>query len=289
MVEVLQSSALWAPRLGSQFDWAVIDPPYAEHVHANAVSARSSGAGYVARDLGFAAVTDRLRETIAGYTAQVRRWSAVYTDLESAHLWREACTRAGARYVRSVPWVRWSQPQKSGDRPCTGSELVLLFHAPLGRGAPRMRWNGPGSMIALQHKALRAPRSGDPKHPTEKPLDQALDLVSWFSDPGEAGLDCCGGFATTGLAAALLDRDCLVLERSAEWARRGAARVAALPELGAVDAERVRRWVEVTCEDASRTPFPTKPFMRKTWERSQRRLADVPRVTANLSEEETET
>lgn len=278
-VDVVQSSALWAPHLASDFDWMCVDPPYAEHVHANAVSARSSGAGYVARDLGFASCSDRLRETIAGYTAQVRRWSCIYTDLESAHLWREACVRAGARYIRSVPWVRWSQPQKSGDRPCTGAELVLFFHA----GKARMHWNGPGSMISLNHKALRAKRGAGPdKHPTGKPLDQALDLVSWISDPGEAGLDCCGGEATTGLAAALLDREALVLERSAAWAARGAERVAAVPALAEVDRERVRRWVEATCEDASRTPYPKHTFMQRTWDRSQRRLADVPRVVAHL-------
>ena len=73
------------------------------------------------------------------------------------------------------------------------------------------------------HAPRRALRGQD-KHPTEKPLDLMLDLVSWFSDPGELVLDPCAGSGTTALACRLLGRSCLALERDEAWARRAASR-----------------------------------------------------------------
>lgn len=285
MIEIIQGNALLCPNLGVDADCMIVDPPYAEHVHANAVSAGTGGAGVRARDFGFAPVSDALRRTVAGYTAQVRRWSVIYCDLESTHLWRAACESAGSEYIRQINWVRWTQPQMSGDRPPSGAEAVLLFHraerSPRGRIKPiAKRWNGPGSLTALEHKAER----GDTKHPTAKPLDQLLSLVSWLSDPGELVIDPCGGDGTTPLACRLLDRDCLALERAEPWVGSARARVAGVPQLRERDAERVRCYVETTCEEASRVPYPRKQSELRTWERAQRRLADVPRVAANLED-----
>ena len=53
-----------------------------------------------------------------------------------------------------------------------GLEHVVVLH-PKGR----KRWSGPGNLTHLAHLALR----GEGKHKAEKPLDQALDLVSFFS------------------------------------------------------------------------------------------------------------
>lgn len=283
MIEIVQGNSLLHPGLGIGADCLIIDPPYAEHVHANATSAGTDGRGVRKRDLGFSSATPALMRTVAGWTAQVRRWSVIWTDLESTHLWRQACTAAGAEYIRTIPWVRWSQPQMSGDRPPTGAEALLIFHR-AERGEPvKKRWNGPGSLTHLDHKCRR----GRDKHPTAKPLDQLLDLVSWFSDPGELVIDGCGGEGTTAQACYLLGRDCLTLEKSARWVGVGRDRViaaagGALPY--ADDAERVRRYVERTCEEASRVPYPKKESERRTWERAQRRLLDVPRVTAALGE-----
>lgn len=278
MISIVQGNALVCPGLGIGADCMIVDPPYSEYVHANAVSAGTGGAGVRKRDFGFASVSDPLMRTIARYAAQVRRWSVVYCDLESTHLWREACTEAGAEYVRQLNWERWSQPQKSGDRPPSGAEAVLIFHAPRPKGV-RMHWNGPGSLTGLHHKSMR----GAIKHPTQKPLDQALDLVSWFSDPGELVIDPCAGAGTTAMAAALLGRRCLAVEKSAEWVEMAWSRQFTAKGLHSFDdAERVRRYIEATCEEASRVPYPRKKHEQKTWERAQRRLLDVPRVTAAL-------
>lgn len=312
-VEILQADARWLRTLGVGADAMIVDPPYADRVHTKATSARSGGSGVQSRDLGFDCLSSELMARIALYASQVRRWTLVYTDVESSHLWREAMALAGVEYVRAVPWVRWTQPQLSGDRPPSGREEVLFFHRAAGvkRGVSQLKagvpqalvflescvkparkaWNGPGNLTSLEHKALRAARGATAdKHPTEKPLDQLLDLVSWVTDPGETVIDPCGGSGTTALACALLGRGAIVLEQDKAW------RVNACHRLGAAlmdrtlcdrDSERVRRYVEKTCEEASRTPFPRKAFERKTWERSQRRLADVVRVVDALERRET--
>jgi len=182
---------------GRKFQALIVDPPYSEHVHANITSAGTMGGGsrgWHRQELSFGACTPELRAHIAAWAARVQGWALVYSDHESSHLWRAACADAKSEYVRtllaeleddtpegyagSLPWERWSQPQKSGDRPTQGFEVVSLFW---GRAHSRKTWNGPGSLTCLRHKCLR----GADKHRSEKPLDQALDLVSWFTNgPG---------------------------------------------------------------------------------------------------------
>lgn len=247
----------------------IVDPPYGAHVHANAASMGTGGRGARKRDLKFGALTADLQVHIAQAAGRVRRWSCIFSDFESIHTWRAAATHAGAEYIRVVPWVRWSQPQLSGDRPCTGAEAVSVFHA---RGAKH--WNGPGSLTHFSRRCLR----GADKHPTEKPLDLMLDLVSWFSDPGELVLDLCAGAGTTALAARLLGRQALCVELDATWAAAGAKR--ACGPLAPRDADRAREWCITTVDEAERVPAPSAANGSdvKTWERAKRRIADAERV-----------
>lgn len=276
MPEIVHADALWLPRLAAEFDSMIVDPPYADAVHRNAVSTGSGGAGPRKRDFAFEALTPELFRRLCSYAAQVRRWSAIFCDIESVGIWKQGLTDAGAEYVRALPWVRWTQPQISGDRPPSGCEMVVLAHRP-----GRKRWNGPGSLTHFHQKALR----GADKHPTEKPLDLALALVGYLTEPGEAVLDPCAGAGTTIAAAKLLDREGLGLERNARWA--GWAQVRAV-ESGVVagwcgaerQAERARRYVVDVREEASTVPEPKAADGSdvRTYERAQRRLADAARV-----------
>jgi site-specific DNA-methyltransferase (adenine-specific) len=253
--------------LDKHFHLLATDAPYSPHVHSNATSAGTGGVGTRKRDFGFDPLDDLLRERIAIAAANVQRWSVLFTDKESSHLWRDAATGAGARYVRTVPWVRWSQPQKSGDRPTSGSEDVVTCH---NAGAGRMHWNGPGSLVSFEEKSLR----GAEKHPTEKPLDLMLSIVSWFSDPGEMVLDLTAGACTTGLAARLLGRGALCVELQECWAEAGALRVVA--SLSDRDRVRAQLWAERWVREASAaTAKPPKKHERKTHARALRRLADA--------------
>ena len=286
MIEVVHGDALaYSPSDFAAFDVLICDPPYSDHVHENCASVGTVGGGLGAhdRDLEFDPLTPELREMIAVCGASVKRWSAIFSDVEGAHLWREACASFDLEYIRPLPWIRWSQPQLSGDRPPTVLELINLFHVqhvgPRGGVEPIAKhWNGPGNVMPLHRRAMR----GQFKHPTEKGLDLILDLVSWFSDPGESVIDLCGGAGTTALACRLLERDCLSVEQKAKWANEGRVRANGL---GARDHARATEWCETTFTEASEQlekPPAADGSDRNTRERAERRLADVDRVMSRL-------
>lgn len=272
------------PDVFDGFDALIVDPPYSPHVHDNAVSSGTVATGGPHnRDFDFEPLSPELRSKIAEAAASVRRWSAIFSDLEGLHAWRLALEGAGAEYIRAVPWIRWSQPQLSGDRPPSGCELVILAHAqhigPHGGRKPIAKhWNGPGSLTHLNRRCMR----GKEKHPTEKPVDLLLDLVSYLSDPGEAVLDLCAGSGSTAVAAALLGRTCVGVEEKHDWAGRAERRVSG--RLTPRDEARASEWAESVLDEAQGVPEPTAADGSdvKTYERAQRRIADALRVVEAL-------
>ena len=226
-------------------DVMIVDPPYGKHVHDNTTSQSAKG-GTRRNHLGFDHLSEELRNAIAIQASAVTRWSLIYSDIEGLHDWREACALFGATYIRAMPWVRWSMPQLSGDRPPQGFELVTAYW---GQGKGKKSWNGPGNLTHLDHKCLR----GEEKHKCEKPLDQALDLVSWFSNPGETIVDLCVGSGVVGLACKILGRNYVGYELDPVWVEKAANRIAAydvhdnptaMLTLSERDRERWSRWCE---------------------------------------------
>lgn len=234
------------------FEVMVSDPPYSEHVHAKAVS-QSRGGGVRSRDLGFGHLTPALRSRIAFWAARVSRWSMVYSDIEGLHDWRVDARAAGAEFIRHIPWVRWSMPQLSGDRPPSGCEMISIYW---GSDRGRKSWSGPGNLLALQHTCLRGRRasgkavlkSGE-KQATEKPLDQLLDLLSWFTRPGDRVVDVGAGSGTAGLACRILGRSYVGYEMDPDWAARAAERIGT-QRLSSRDQDRYERWM--TSHEAER-------------------------------------
>lgn len=237
-----------------QCDAMITDPPYSAEVHSRAVSVRSGATR--PREFGFDHLSTDLRAWVAQAAAQVKRWSVIYSDIESTGSLRMDAVAAGATYIRTLAWIRWSMPQLSGDRPPSGREDLLIFHraaveAGLESGADpvtdllllygsktgRKAWNGPGNLTHLQHKCLR----GSGKHKAEKPLDQALDLVEWFTDPGETVFDPFAGSGSIGLACRLLERNYVGFEMDPRWAQAASERIAN-PKLSERDTERLARW-----------------------------------------------
>jgi len=315
-LQIVCASALDVPAdFAADFHALITDPPYSRHVHKSAVSlggGQNATEAVKARDLGFAPLSVKLRHWIARASARVQGWSLIYSDVESAHLWRISIEAAATEYIRtvpyaweacdvepnpedadelarikgvghvgSIPWVRWSQPQLSGDRPPTGSEMVTIGW---GRKKARKFWNGPGGLVKFDRTKLPANKT----HPTEKPLDLLLDQVSWFSQPGEAVIDPCAGVGTTGLACRLLGRDFFGIELSGEWAEFGAARL--LAPLSTRDRERAEAWCVSTIEAAEGVLAAPRQKDRKTGkytdertrERAGRRIADCYTVAAAL-------
>ena len=275
-------------------DVMVCDPPYRAHVHKNATSQDQHTDGNVRHnDFGFVSLTEELRTWICQLAARTRRWILIYTDVESVAKWKDTLELAGATYIRTLPWVRWSMPALSGDRPPQGFECIVVAY---GSNRGRKRWNGAGNLVRLahsldwsgpdelldhladsddlthlEHLALR----GKDKFKTEKPLDQLLDLVSWFSDRDELVVDPCSGSGTTGLACKILRRRFIGCELDAEWAKKGNARIQAcnvdnLPgSLSPRDSERFLRWV--TTSEKERIDSVERKF---NTERVRKRMAD---------------
>lgn len=254
------------------------DPAYSDHVHESMVSCAQSldVKGVRHRDAGFDPLSRGMQAYLVGAVAAAPGWSVLYSDLESVGSWcqmlrrRPPAARKSAppgRYVRSVivdsmPWIRWSSPQQSGDRPPQGAEAVVLAH-----GLGEMRWFGPGNLTRLDHKCLR----GLAKHPTEKPLDQALDIVSWFTEPEDLIYDPNMGSGTFGVACALLGRsylgcehwgdsaDAAVIAQSRRWYGFAAERLSDAQRnvLSKRDTVRLGRWVTSVHERSELAP-PTK-------------------------------
>ena len=255
-------------------DVMVCDPPYRKHVHDSASSQdQHTDGGVRHNDFGFGAMTPELMAWLCQMAARVRRWSIIYTDIESVADWKRELELAGATYIRTLPWVRWSMPQLSGDRPPQGFECLVVAH---GSNRGKKHWNGAGNLTHLAHLALR----GNGKHKTEKPLDQLLDLVSWFSDrgtldQGELVVDPCSGSGTTGLACKILGRRFAGCELDAEWAAKGNARIRAcntsdLPgSLSPRDSERFLRWVATS--EKEKTDLVERKY---NTERVRKRLED---------------
>lgn len=86
-----------------------------------------------------------------------------------------------------------------------------------------------------------------------KPLDQALDLVSWFSNEGETVLDLFAGAGTFGLACALLGRGYIGFEIDGAWAERAAKRIDDSARLSARDSGRYERWQRSVAARAKET------------------------------------
>lgn len=205
---------------GDDVDHIITDPPYSPKVHHKASTMRGGKAGK--NDLKFSHLTPLLRASIAQRVALARSWSVIFSDWEGIGAWRRDIEESGGEWVRVIPWVRWSMPQLSGDRPPQGSEAVIVAH-----GGGKKTWNGLGSLTHFDVKCLR----GKEKHPTEKPLRLMLQIVHHFTEPGSYILDPCAGGGTTVLAGKLLGRIAVGIEANQEFAAYANGRLDMLPQL----------------------------------------------------------
>jgi site-specific DNA-methyltransferase (adenine-specific) len=225
------------------FGVMITDPPYSENVHRDATScattAKNPGPRARKRDLGFDSISAAMFNWTCRMAAKVERWSCIFTDIESVGAYKAGIEAAGGRYVRAMPWVRWSMPQLSGDRPPQGCEMVVLAY---GKGRGKKHWNGPGNNISFNQLALR----GKGKHKCEKPLDLMLTLVEWFSDEKEMVIDPFAGSGTTGLACAVLGRRFQGTECDTDWAIKGSNRIYRGTDFTLRDKERYDRWLEAS-------------------------------------------
>jgi len=179
-------------------DHVITDPPYSEYVHAKVRRATplpdDHGIYGRAREIGFVSLTDEFRRGSADHFARLAsRWSLVFSDIESCHLWRADLQATGLDYVRTGLWHKLgSTPQFTGDRPATAFETITIVHPP-----GRKRWNGGGRHGWWDFGQLDAElvwgvpiainRSGmDPRlHTTQKPLSLMKAIIEDFTSGGD--------------------------------------------------------------------------------------------------------
>jgi DNA modification methylase len=199
-------------------DVVLTDPPYSEHVHASGKRGANGWKGEISveRDLGFAAITGEQIEVLASFCARAARWSLVFSDTESAHIWRGAMEGYGLQYVRTAFWRKTGgAPQFTGDRPAVACEAITICH-PSGK----KRWNGGGKHgfydvpIVLDRGG---PNSEARVHTTQKPITLMSALVADFSDIGETVADAFMGSGTTGVAAIQQGRKFIGIERDPHY------------------------------------------------------------------------
>jgi len=153
---------------------------------------------------------DDLAHAVGPLLGRTRRWCGLFSDVESAHIWREALCAGGFRYIRTCAWVKpGSAPQFTGDRPAQGWEPLTLCHGPDGR----MRWNGGGNPGVW----TEPPPQGDERgYGGQKPETLMRRLVRLFSDEWETVLDPFAGSGTTLVAAFQLNRKAIGIESREE-------------------------------------------------------------------------
>lgn len=226
-------------------DHVITDPPYARDVYQRLQGPKThKGSGTPAR-MGIrnhqysstsieklaAGAIGHIDEMLAGVAVEVarltRRWSLVFSDAESIHIWRHNLEAAGMRYVRTGAWFKPDpMPQFSGDRPAVGFEPCTITHA---RGP--MRWNGGGASATWTHGTVKKDR---PNHPCPKPVGLMLELVALFTDPDDLILDPFLGSGTTLLAAGRLGRRGVGIEIEEKYCEEAARRLRAQGQQGII-------------------------------------------------------
>ena len=259
------------------FDHAITDPPYSVHVHTNTRTNKGTdgASGGAEIDLGFDSLSADVRATVAHEIRRlVVRWSLVFCDVESTHLWRSdlcdsgiltaarscasGCDGSGPgdqllsaiggaaadaahrphQYLRTGIWLKGgAMPQVTGDRPGSGFESIVVTHG--HRESGRLRWNGGGKVGVWRE---RVPQRRDGRvHPSEKPWRLLRQLLRDFTDPGDTILDPFGGSGSLARAALdLPDRRVVLIEGDEGWCAQAASRLGApVPE---VNGQRGLEW-----------------------------------------------
>lgn len=203
-------------------DHVITDPPYSEHTHAKqrrGGNRHRDGVVSEGRELGFASLDADTRSRCGLEFGRLSdRWTLVFSDSESAHLWR---SDIAAEYIRTMFWRKaGGAPQFTGDRPAVSCEAITVCH-PLGR----KKWNGGGKQGFYDWPIVTGHSADGRYHTTQKPLGLIAELIADFTDEGDTILDPFAGSGTTGVAAKLNGRKAILIEREEKYCAVAAKRL----------------------------------------------------------------
>lgn len=200
------------PTLG-KVDAVVTDPPFEKEAHTNGrrINRGATRGGSLdlvtAEVLSFPAITTETRHAVAAWCAsQCDGWALAFCQAEAISAWRDAFESAGAKYKRSMVWIKPDgMPQYNGQMPGMGYESIAAAWC----GSGHSRWNGGGRHGIFTHCKNSG---GKHEHETQKPIPLMRELVGLFTRDGDLILDPFMGSGTTGVAAVKLGRKFIGIE-----------------------------------------------------------------------------
>ena len=201
----------------------ITDPPFGASAHKNAKSNRGIPAqrgvySCVAESaIDFAPITyDTVVELLQVLGLMTDRWFIATLDHRHCAALEDE-SPAPWEFVRYGVWVKTNpMPQMSADRPAKGWDAIAYLHH---TERPK-RWNGGGD-----HGNWIGPVVTNGDHPTGKPLGLLMRLIAKHTDPGDLILDPFGGSGTTAVAAKLLGRRAILIERDERYCAVAARRL----------------------------------------------------------------
>lgn len=190
--------------LKSEKDLLITDPPFSAFVHDNLRGNLTDQTKIVTREAGYDPLTQADRKKLADHWLQhIRKWIVWFSDWESVGSWREEIEKAGGRWGRAVPWVRWSKPVGRYSIP-SGSEAVCFAR----RGGSKAVFHGRGR-THYNVKCLRAQSHESTGYNGQKPVELMGQIIlDVLPDDQKITLvdDHCGTGSTL-LAAAQVPRN----------------------------------------------------------------------------------
>lgn len=192
-------------------DHVISDPPYEDELHKAMGRIRRNDGREMVQDLGFDGVNAGRAETAAACVASARGWVILFTLAEGVRAWRDDLQAAKAKWDTTCFWVKPdSSPRFNGQGPARAAECFVTCWA----GTGYRKWNGGGKRGLYTH-CVNTGRQGE--HPTEKPVPLMVEIVTDFTQPGEAICDPFMGSGTTGVACVRLGRSFVGIEQDSKW------------------------------------------------------------------------
>lgn len=170
------------PTLG-RVDAVVTDPPYEDELHAAVGRIRRKDGREMCTDLGFAGVNSQ-RVSIARAIVDISNgWALIFSLAEGVRAWRDDLQAFGAKWDTVLAWIKPdASPRFNGQGAARGFENCVTVWC--GKGY--RRWNAGGKRGVYTH-CVNVGRHGE--HPTEKPVPLMMELLTDFTNLGQAILD----------------------------------------------------------------------------------------------------
>lgn len=193
---------------GERADLVFTDPPYGTNKKTQGERGRIGGKAHLAMGLrqeAFVTAARQYAPILGDHSTEAARlnWEIVEGFSDGQIVW------GGNFFADFLPssrgWLIWDK--QNGGTAFADAELAWTsFDVPVK--LYRFLWNG------LCRKGSHAVNPVPRVHPTQKPVELHMDILSDFSEMGDIVLDCFGGSGTTLIACDMTGRQCRMMELS---------------------------------------------------------------------------